>query len=203
MLQTACGQAGIDNVAFEDRGDGYLVVSLTDVPVRAVIASFAESLDAALAARTMGETRLRVRVIVHQGDILAGERGWRGRQLDRASRLVDATEIKSALKAATDGRMAFVVAPELYDSVIRGYQVPDPSAFRMRRLDSKEGPLESWVTITGATDQPGRDADEETALEPASLRAGQINQVGTARKSPIGNTVSGDISYGADRTGGR
>ncbi len=203
MLETACSQAGIEQIAWGDRGDGYLLVSLTDVPVRDVIACFAGSLDAALAARTVGETRLRVRVIVHQGDILCGEKGWRGPQLDRASRMVDATEIKSALKAATDGRMAFVVAPELYDSVIRGYQRPEPSAFRMRRLDTKAGPLETWVTITGATEQPGREADEEATPSAASTSAAQINQVGTAKKSPFGNTVGGDINYGTDRTGNR
>jgi class 3 adenylate cyclase len=204
MLDTACGQAGIEKAAWGDRGDGYLLVSLTDVPVRDVIASFAVSLDAALATRTVSETRLRVRLIVHQGDILRGDKGWRGPQLDRASRMVDANEVKAALKAAPDGRMAFVVAPELYHSVIRGYKVPDPTAFRMRRLDTKEGSLETWVTITGAAEQPGRDADEESRPNGASIPPGQtINQVGTAENSPVGNTVGGGISYGTGRTGNR
>jgi class 3 adenylate cyclase len=204
MLETACAQAGIEKAAWDDRGDGCLLVSLTDVPVRDVIASFAGSLDAALATRTVGETRLRVRLIVHQGDVLHGERGWRGPQLDRAARMVDATEVKAALKAAPDGRMAFVVAPELYHSVIRGYPTPDPTAFRMRRLDTKEGPLETWLTITGAAEQPGRDADEETPPKAASVSPGQtINQVRTAKNSPVGNTVSGGINYGTDRTGNR
>jgi class 3 adenylate cyclase len=201
MLEAASGRAGIESLAWEDRGDGYLVVSLTDVPVRTVIESFAMSLDQALAARTIGATRLRVRTIVHQGDILSGERGWRGAELDRAARLVDAVEIKAALRATADGRMAFVVAPELYNSVIRGYTAPDPSAFRMRRLNTKEGPLDSWVTITGAAVQPGRDADEEVTPMGNPQGFGQLNQIGTANQSPVGNTVNGGINYGADATG--
>jgi class 3 adenylate cyclase len=202
MLQTACDRAGMEEVHWGDRGDGYLIVSLTDVPVRKVIESFAESVDTALAARNVGATRLRVRLIVHQGDILSGEKGWRGSQLDRAARMVDATEVKAALKAAPDGRMAFVIAPELYHSVIRGYPAPDPTTFRLRRLDTKEGPLESWVTITGAAEQPGRDADEEAWPTASSATPHQtVNQVGTAKESLVGNTVGHDINYRAARTG--
>ncbi|MCY1141313.1 hypothetical protein OWR29_25225 [Actinoplanes sp. Pm04-4] len=202
MLETACERAGMDNVDWEDRGDGYLLVSLGDVPVRSVIESFASLVDAALAARTVGEIRLRVRVVVHQGEILRGEKGWRGPQLDRAARMVDASEVKAALRAAPDGRMAFAVGPDLYNSVIRGYKVPDPTAFRMRRLDTKEGPVEAWLSITGVAEQPGRDADEEPMSAGSSLPPGQtVNQVGSAHYSPVGNTVSGGINYGADRTG--
>ncbi|GAA2636763.1 hypothetical protein [Paractinoplanes durhamensis] len=202
MLEAACSLAGVESRELEDRGDGYLLVSLTDVPVRDVIESFASSVDGALSRRPVGMTRLRVRLTVHQGDVLLGARGWRGPQLDRAARMVDAVEVKAALKAAQDGRMALIVAPELYHSVIRGYQVPDPMAFRLRRLDTKEGPLEAWLTITGASEQPGRDADEVTMSKPG--QSGQtINQVGTANSSPFGNTVRGGINYGTDQAGNR
>jgi class 3 adenylate cyclase len=202
MLDAACDRAGMENVHWGDRGDGYLLVSLTDVPIRNVIEAFVGTVDTFLAARTVGIPRLRVRLIVHQGDILSGEKGWRGTQLDRAARMVDAAEVKAALKAATEGRMAFVVAPELYHSVIRGYPAPDPTAFRMRRLDTREGPLESWVTITGTAEQPGRDADEEPSPAGPSTMPGQtVNQVGTANESPIGNSVGHDINYGIGWTG--
>jgi len=202
MLEAACREAGVTQASWEDRGDGYLLVNLTDdVPLRTVVATFAGSLDDALTARTIGQTRLRLRLVVHHGEILRGERGWRGPDLDRAARLVDAPEIKSALKDTPDGRMAIVIAPELYHSVVRGYKVPDPTAFRMRRVTAKEGPLETWLTITGAAVQPGREADEEATPPATPALPGQtINRVGSATNSPFGNTVNGGINYGTDRT---
>ena len=205
MLETACAKAGVNGAAWEDRGDGYLLVSRADdVPLRTVVAAFAGSLDAALAARTVGQTRLRLRLIVHNGEILRGERGWRGPGLDHAARLVDAPEVKQALKDTPDGRMAFVIAPELYRSVVRGYEDPDPVAFRKRRLSAKEGTLEAWLTITGAAVQPGREADEETASPaPAALPGQTINTVGNVTDSQIGNTAGHDNTYRTDRTAGQ
>jgi hypothetical protein len=69
----------------------------------------------------------------------------------------------------------------------------------MRRLDTREGPLETWVTITGAAVQPGRGADEETLPKAASAPPAQtVNNVHTAHNSPFGNTVNGGISYRTD-----
>jgi hypothetical protein len=200
MLHQAVGKAGIEQVDWSDRGDGYLLVSLTEIPVRDVIEGCANKIDEALAARTVGEVRLRIRLIVHQGDVLRGEHGWRGPALDRAARMVDAAEVKAALKARPDGRMVFVVAPELYNSVIRGYPAPDPTTFRMRRLATKEGEIEAWVTVTGATVQPGRDADEDT--EPTanhSLPSQTVNNVRKAKRSVIAGPVAGGIRYGTER----
>src|SRR5690348_1939882 len=99
MLDNACAEAGVTELDRADRGDGYLLVSLTEgVPLRDVVTAFAGKLDAALAARTVGETRLRLRLVVHHGEIFDGEYGWRGPDLDRAARLVDAVEVKEALK---------------------------------------------------------------------------------------------------------
>jgi hypothetical protein len=196
MLEQALGKAGIERTDWSDRGDGYLLVSLTEVPVRDVIECCATTIDEALAARTAGEVRLRIRLIVHQGDVLHGEHGWRGPALDRAARMVDAVEVKAALKARPDGRMVFVVAPELYDSVIRGYPAPDPTAFRMRRLATKEGEIEAWVTITGATCQPGRDADEATAPTAGPTAPSQtFNYVREAKRTVIAGPVTGGIQH--------
>lgn len=205
MLEEACAEAGVIDPAWEDRGDGYLLVCPADgIPLRTLVSALAGSLDAALASRTVGQTRLRLRLIVHHGEILRGDRGWRGPELDHAARLVDAAEIKATLNETPDGRMAFVLAPELYHSVVRGYPKPDPTAFRMRRVMTKEGPLESWLTITGAATQPGREADEDpVSPQMPVLPVQTINHVGTATDSPVGNTVSGGINYGTDRPGKR
>jgi class 3 adenylate cyclase len=207
MLEEAILRAGwkAGETECEDRGDGYLLVGLVDVPIRDVVAAFAESLDEALAARAVAQTPLRLRVVVHQGNILRGERGWRGPDLDHAARLISAPEVKATLKAAGPrGRMAFVIAPHLYHSVVRGYRVPDPQAFRMRRVTAQEGPLDAWVTITGVARQPGREADEAAVPKASPAMPSQtVNQVRTANSSPIGNTVNGGINYGTERPGTR
>jgi class 3 adenylate cyclase len=202
MLDQALVKAGVEKVDWSDRGDGCLLVSLTPVPVREVIEYCATTIDQSIAARTVGDVRLRIRLIIHQGDILHGEHGWRGPALDRAARMLDAVEVKDALKARPDGRMALVVAPELYDSVVRGYLAPDPTTFRKRRLDTKEGELEAWLTITGAAAQPGRDADEEAVPAPGpALPSQTFNNVRKAKKSVIAGAVNGGIRYGTERTG--
>lgn len=204
MLQHALGKAGIEQIDWNDRGDGYLLVCLTEIPVRQVIESCATTIDEALATRAVGNVPLRIRLIVHQGDLLRGKDGWRGPALDRAAGMVDATEVKAALKMQPEGRMAFVVAPELYDSVVRGYPAPDPKTFRKCRIRIKGTEVESWVTITGATVQPGRDADEDTAPTTRATAPSQtINHVGTAERSVIAGAVSGGIRYGTEQVGDR
>ena len=144
-----------ESVHREDRGDGIFLLIAADVSKRRLIDPFGTGIDEALRMRRMGDTGLRLRTVVHQGEVIRDRNGSSGPALDDAFAMLDAEEVKAALQEARQGRMALVVPDDLYRSVVRGYPQPDPDAFRMRRLETKRGRFRTWVTVTGAREQPG------------------------------------------------
>ena len=63
------------------------------------------------------QRRLRVRVVVHAGEVRDDDNGCFGAPLDIACRLLDAPEAKAALKAAP-GPLLLVVSADIYRSVV-------------------------------------------------------------------------------------
>lgn len=103
---------------FMDRGDGLLVLidpAEGSQLLNCVVPVFAQLLagyNAALPPRR----RLRVRVVVHAGEVRDDDNGYFGEALDIACRLLDAPEAKAALKAAPDP-LLLVVSSHIRDSL--------------------------------------------------------------------------------------
>ena len=102
---------------FMDRGDGLLV--LVDPAEEArllsrVVPVFAELLGG-YNTGLPPQRRLRVRVVVHTGEVRDDDNGYFGEALDIACRLLDAPEAKTALKAAP-GPLLLVVSDDTYRS---------------------------------------------------------------------------------------
>ncbi len=74
--------------------------------------------------------QLRVRVVVHAGEVHYDGNGCFGEALDIAFRLLDAAGVKKALSAAADP-LTLVISHDIFRTIVRhGYDGIDPPAFR-------------------------------------------------------------------------
>jgi hypothetical protein len=130
---------------FIDRGDGLLaLIRPVDQAPKAlvlnrIIPEFTRLLaayNASLPPHTRQQRQVRVRVVLHAGEVHYDPDGCYGEALDIACRLLDAPVVKKAHKAAA-GPLTLVVSGDVYSSVVRhGYDQIDNRAFR--RLVAKQ-----------------------------------------------------------------
>lgn len=110
-----------------DRGDGVLVLVKPhdEVPKTVLLDRLIPLLATLLAeynARTaQSALRMRIRVVVHAGEIHLDSRGCYGEAIDVAVRLLDSPPVKLALKQAA-GPLVLVVSHEIYSGIVyHGY----------------------------------------------------------------------------------
>jgi class 3 adenylate cyclase len=132
LVLDALNKAGIDGQycdPFTDRGDGVLVlVRPTDaIPKPLLLSRFIPALADLLSRHNDTipcEERsrfLRLRAVLHSGEVHYDGKGFFGEDLDVAFRLLDAPRFKAFLRHAT-GSIGLVVSDDIYWSVIRhGY----------------------------------------------------------------------------------
>lgn len=141
MLDAALSSAGIHKRyrdRFIDRGDGVLaLIHPVDQAPKALllngaIPAFNRLLtdhNASLPRPSRTQRQLRVRVVVHAGEVHYDANGCFGEALDVAFRLLDATRVKRTLREAA-GPLILVVSGDIYNSVVRhGYDGLDQHAF--------------------------------------------------------------------------
>lgn len=148
---------------FTDRGDGLLAlmhpVDQAAKPIllnRAIPAlnQLLADYNASLPRAGRPQQQLRVRVVVHAGEVHYDGNGCFGEALDIAFRLLDAPGVKKALRAAADP-LALVVSGEIYQTIVRhGYEGIDPQAFRsLIRVNVAGHRYPGWVHTPGKTTQ--------------------------------------------------
>jgi hypothetical protein len=138
LLEQALEGAGIAArhlEPFTDRGDSVLVLIKPhdEVPKTLVLGRLIPILDFLLikhnASATHPELRLRLRAVVHAGEIHEDDKGFYGDDLDAAFRLLEAQALKKALKAAVDEPLILVISEEIFNGIVQqGYL--DESSFR-------------------------------------------------------------------------
>ena len=123
---------------FVDRGDGVLalvhpvrqapkeVVLNRAIPaLRRLLTDYNVSLPRASLAH-----QLRVRIVVHAGEVRYDSHGCFGEALDIAFRLLDDARVKQVLRATSDP-LALVISGDIYRSVVRhGYDGVDQPPFQ-------------------------------------------------------------------------
>jgi hypothetical protein len=128
LLERALEAAGIATRHLEphtDRGDGVLILIRPhdDVPKTLVLGRLIPILTALLnehnAAVTRPELRLRLRAVVHAGEVHEDDRGFYGDDLDAAFRLLDAPKLKKALQEAAASPLVLVVSDEIYNGIVQ------------------------------------------------------------------------------------
>jgi hypothetical protein len=142
LFDAALGSAGIrpryrDQLI--DRGDGFLALirPVDQVPKALVLNRVIPALHQLLADHNAGLPRaekslrqLRVRVVMHAGEVHYDKNGCFGEALDVAFRLLDAARVKRMLREAV-APLILIVSESIYGSVVRhGYDGIDQHAFR-------------------------------------------------------------------------
>jgi len=160
MFDAALCSAGIHKRyrdRFVDRGDGVLALihPVNQAPkallLNQAIPVFNRLLtdhNASLPRPSGTQRQLRVRVVVHAGEVHYDANGCFGEALDVAFRLLDAARVKSTLREAA-GPLILVVSGDIYNSVVRhGYDGIDQHAFQpVVRVQIAGNRYPGWIHI--------------------------------------------------------
>lgn len=129
LVESALGAAGINpghHDPLVDRGDGVLALIRQDddVPITLLLDTVIPVLSRSLSIHN--ELRparaMRLRSVVHAGEILLDGRGCFGQALDLAFRLLDSPESRATLRRAWPAPLALVVSEDIHRSVVaQGY----------------------------------------------------------------------------------
>jgi len=111
-----------------DRGDSVLILIKPhdEVPKTVVLSHLIPMLTALLIehnrAATRPELRMRLRAVVHAGEIHKDGNGFYGGDLDTAFRLLDSQTVKKALMKALTSPLVLVISEEIYTGIVeQGY----------------------------------------------------------------------------------
>lgn len=142
MLANAMSHAGIDGHRcdpFEDRGDGVLVLihPVDELPktllLSRLIPALAQQLaehNAAVPPTERSRLGLRLRAVVHAGEVHRDENGYFGEEVDLACRLLDSPKLKRCLRSCASP-LVLVVSEDIYWQIVRhGYDGICPAAYR-------------------------------------------------------------------------
>jgi hypothetical protein len=114
--------------ALADRGDGVLILirPYDDVPKTVLIGRLIPALTALLAEHNAAvaepELRMRLRAVVHAGEVHDDDWGFYGDDIDVAFRLLEAPTVKRTLREAPEAPLVLVVSEEIWAGIVRhGY----------------------------------------------------------------------------------
>jgi class 3 adenylate cyclase len=142
---------------FVDRGDGVLaLIHPVDQAPKALLLNrvtpaLSQTLtdyNASLPRASRPQRQLRVRVVVHAGEVHYDTNGCFGEALDVAFRLLDAPHVKRALQRSAEP-LILVVSEDIYKSVVRhGYNGIDQHPFRpLIRVQIAGSRYRGWINI--------------------------------------------------------
>ena len=123
---------------FVDRGDGILALihPVDQAPKAALLKTVIPALsqlltdyNASLPQASRAQRQLRIRAVVHAGEVRYDASGCVGEALDIAFSLLDATHAKKALQATADP-LILVISDDIYRAIVRhGYDGIDQHTF--------------------------------------------------------------------------
>lgn len=90
------------------------------------------------------EERLRLRMVLHAGEVSINERGMTGEAVILASRLLGSSPLRAAL-AESSGVLALAVSSWFYENVVSQHPASAPETYRRIMLPTKESDIEVWI----------------------------------------------------------
>jgi hypothetical protein len=163
-LQQAFGHSGIPwaRCRHEDRGDGVLILAPSEVPKGLFVESLPYRLVEALHEHNRMhalEERIRLRMVLHAGEIHSDDHGVVGAAINLAFRLLEARPFKAAL-ADSPGVLAIITSSWFFEEVVRHSTASSPATYRPMRVTVKETTTVAWVSLPDHPYPP-----EESMLE--------------------------------------
>jgi PAS domain S-box-containing protein len=181
IIGNALSAAGInpEHVEQSEYGDGVLVLLGPQVSKARLLHPLLPRLVSGLARynRTAAAAaRLRVRAVVHAGELLRDDHGITGEDLVLAFRLLDADVVRAHLTQA-EADLVLVVSDAMYQGIVKhGYGRIDPAVFQAVWVTAKETSTRAWLHIP-STGRQGISASPVAPTSPpltAPLRSGPL-----------------------------
>jgi hypothetical protein len=152
------GGSGIDDTQYtmHSTGDGWLISIDPQVGKPRIVGPVVDRLAAGLRRQNRqadGAGRLRVRLVLHAGDLLLDERGdLVGDQVNLAFRLLDSPQLRVLLKHAA-GSLVICVSDAVFRHVVaQRHEGLNPTLFVPVRLGSKRTRGLGWICAPGEPD---------------------------------------------------
>jgi RNA polymerase sigma factor (sigma-70 family) len=151
VLVEAFARSGVrwDEAYHEDRGDGLLMLLPPDVPKHLMAAAIPKELAALLHEynHTNGpQTRIRLRLAIHAGEIRHDEHGVVGASLNLAFRLLDSIEAKNTL-ARSSAELALIVSDWFYEEVVRFDPASASTAYQPVTVHVRGTEASAWIRL--------------------------------------------------------
>lgn len=170
-LFDALGAADLNarDFVYVDTGDGCRLVAPAALPKARVLVPLLPELSTRIRAhnRQVGpETRMRVRVAVHAGEIRLDPEGTvSGTPFETLARLLDSAPLRAAALAGTGGTpLAAMLSQHLYDETVgHGYDGLEADAFTAADVQVKEFAARAWLWYPGSPVGPNIDSARESA----------------------------------------
>jgi len=177
-----------------DLGDGLTIVAPPGTAkadlLNTVIYDLALRLRQHNYAEGPGSRRLiRVRAALHAGEVELSADGFvAGRPLEVLARLLDAPELREALRTAPPGTpLALIMSGHYYDDAVKyGSLSVLPEDFASRHVRVKEYEGQAWLFVPAFAARTGP-ADQPQSVHPQPTQPQPEPQVGQA--NPVGGTV--------------
>jgi hypothetical protein len=189
ILQETLARAAIEqtNTRTEDRGDGAFVLLDPSVAKVRVIRALLTYLPTALYDynRLASEsTQVRLRVVLHAGDVEITENGAVGPALVDAFRLLNSAALRAALEETGEPSVLCVSDTIHHDVIRHDHSGIRAEHFRPMVADSKEGERPAWVH------KPGNAQPTEASAQPAATETRRP-------QDPQPSPTSANIFHGA------
>jgi hypothetical protein len=206
ILGNAMTAAGIDpeHIAQTEYGDGVVVLLDPQVSKARLLHPLLPRLVSGLARynRTAPDAaRLRLRVVVHAGELLRDDHGITGEDLVLAFRLLDADAVRAHL-LQTETDLVLVVSDVIYQGIVKhAYGGIEPTRFQPVWASAKETSVRAWLHVPDT----GRNALVPVPSSPAPASHVLTAPHGTgpatpsARNPPRPSTSSPDVPTLAGR----
>jgi hypothetical protein len=159
LFETALCSAGIrkrHRDKFIDRGDGVLaLIHPVDQAPKALLLTCAipalgrllTDYNASLPPPGRWQRQLRVRVVMHAGEVRRDANGCFGEALDIAFRLLDAVRVKMTLRETADP-LILVVSGDIYGSIVRhGYGIDQHTFRQLVRVRVAGNRYPGWICV--------------------------------------------------------
>jgi hypothetical protein len=157
LLGEAISSVGIDAGQYDpprDQGDGALLLFHPQVPKNRLLHPLIGNLAQGLASYNLGapaRERMRLRVVVHAGELLSDRHGYFGEDLDAAFGLLNSDTLRALLRG-TASPLVLLVTDQIHQGIVKhGLSGIDPATYDQVDLTVKGRRLRTWLHIPAVT----------------------------------------------------
>jgi hypothetical protein len=160
LVNEALVQAAIDPAltSRSDTGDGLWLLVAAEVSsarlLHPLVAHIVNGLREENKETSAAEC-MRLRFVVHAGEVLRDAHGETGASVIHAARLLDAQAGRVILSRSAEATAVLMVSDVIYEGVVRhGYEGIDRAGWQAIRVHAKETSTRAWVHLPGLATQP-------------------------------------------------